>query len=41
MVKLYVKKIKSGAINPETGEAWTIDDVPVRWREAVREELEK
>lgn len=40
MVKLYVKKITSGAINPITGEPWTINDVPERWREDVREALE-
>lgn len=40
MVKLYIKKILEGAINPTTGEAWKIDDVPERWREQVREALE-
>lgn len=40
MVKLYVKKITEGAINPATGEVWKIDDVPERWREQVREALE-
>ena len=33
MVKLYVKRIKEGKM--------TIDDVPEKWREAVREELRK
>ena len=32
MVKIYVRKIKAGAM--------TLDDVPVRWREAVRKALE-
>lgn len=32
MVKLYVKKIKAGLM--------TIDEVPEKWREAVREALE-
>ena len=32
MVKLYVRKILAGEM--------TIDEVPVRWREQVREELE-
>lgn len=32
MVKIYVKAIKAGQM--------TIDDVPPRWREAVREALE-
>lgn len=31
MVKLYVKRIKAGLM--------TIDDVPERWRDAVREAL--
>ena len=33
MVKLYVKKIRAGEM--------TLEEVPLRWREAVREELEK
>jgi len=40
IVKLYVKKITSGAINETTGLPWTIEDVPERWREEVRKELE-
>ncbi len=32
MVNLYVKRIKAGLM--------TIDDVPPRWRETVREALE-
>lgn len=32
MVKIYVRKIKAGEM--------TIDDVPIRWRDAVREALE-
>ena len=40
MVKIYVKKITSGAINPDTGEPWKIEDVPARWQDAVREALE-
>ena len=32
MVNLYVKRIKAGLM--------TIDDVPARWREAVREALD-
>lgn len=31
MVKIYVRKIKAGQM--------TIDEVPERWREAVREAL--
>ena len=33
MVKIYVRKIRSGEM--------TIDEVPERWREAVRECLEE
>ena len=33
VVKIYVYQIKAGKM--------TIDDVPERWREAVREELSK
>ena len=40
MVKLYVKKILEGAINPATGAPWKIEDVPTRWQEQVREALE-
>ena len=32
MVKLYVKKIRAGEM--------TLEEVPTRWREAVREALE-
>jgi len=31
MVKIYVRKIKAGQM--------TIEEVPIRWREAVREVL--
>ena len=33
MVKIYVRKIKAGQM--------TLEDVPERWREAVREALEQ
>ena len=33
MVRIYVRKIKAGEM--------TIDDVPERWREAVRKALEE
>ena len=33
MVKLYVKKIRAGQM--------TLEQVPEKWREAVREELAK
>ena len=32
MVKLYVRKIRAGEM--------TLEQVPIRWREAVREALE-
>lgn len=32
MVKIYVRKIKAGEM--------TLEQVPIRWREAVREALE-
>lgn len=32
MVKIYVRKIRAGEM--------TLEDVPMRWREAVREALE-
>ena len=33
MVKIYVRRIRAGEM--------TLEDVPARWREAVREALEK
>lgn len=33
MVKIYVRKIRAGEM--------TLDDVPERWREAVREALDQ
>lgn len=33
MVKLYVRKIRAGEM--------TLDQVPLRWREAVREALDE
>lgn len=40
MAKLYFKKITNGDIHPITNEAWTIDDVPERWREGVQKLLD-
>lgn len=40
MAKIYYRKIVEGDINPATGAAWTLDDVPERWREEVRNLLE-
>ena len=41
MAKIYARKIHEGAINEKTGEAWKLEDVPMRWREATARELEK
>ena len=41
MVKIYVRKIREKAVNPKTGEAWAVEDVPEKWRAAVAKELEK
>ena len=35
MGRFYGTKIKSGDINPATGEAWKIEDVPKLWRKAT------
>ena len=40
MAKIYYRKISGGDINPATGQAWTIDDVPARWRDEVQAMLE-
>jgi len=39
MAKIYYRKIVSGEVNPATGEAWAINDVPARWRDEVQELL--
>lgn len=36
MAKVYYRKISEGQINNKTGQAWKLEDVPERWREAVR-----
>lgn len=35
MGRFYGLKIKNGEINPNTGAAWTIEDVPKLWRKAT------
>ena len=35
MGRFYGIKIKSGDINPATGEAWKLEDVPRLWRKAT------
>lgn len=41
MGEWYGKKILSGAINPKTGKAWTIDDVPRLWKPRTIKWLEE
>lgn len=41
MAKLFLNKIKSGEINPATGEAWKLEDVPMLWRAEVEAMLEQ
>ena len=40
MVAFYVKKIQTKQINSKTGLPWTLEDVPVRWHNAVAEALD-
>lgn len=40
MVKFYANKIKTGAINQNTGVAWTVEDIRKVWRDKVQKELE-
>ena len=40
MAKIYYNRIVNHKINPATGKEWTIDDVPERWQEEVKEMLE-
>lgn len=39
MVKFYATKIKNNVINPNTGNIWTLNDVPKLWRSKVEKEL--
>lgn len=41
MAAFYGKKIITGAINPKTGQAWRIEDVPAYWRAATQEWIEE
>lgn len=41
MIKFYAEKILKGIINPNTGKAWIVEDVPKLWRAKVAKELEK
>ncbi len=40
MGAFYGKKILSEDINPKTGKAWTLEDVPAYWREKTKKYLE-
>jgi len=40
MAKIYYRKITAGDINPSTSEAWSINDVPERWRAEVQAMLD-
>ncbi len=40
MAAFYGMKIKNGEINPRTGLAWTIDDVPKFWKPKVQKWLD-
>lgn len=40
MGAFYGTMIKNGEINPDTGEAWTLDDVRLYWRPKVKKWLE-
>ena len=35
MARFYGTKIKDGDINRSTGNQWTLEDVPDRWRAAT------
>lgn len=41
MVRFYVHKIESRSMNPNTGQIWSVMDVPERWRIMVESELQK
>lgn len=39
MIKVYADRIYYKKINEKTGKAWTINDVPQKYRAAVEAEL--
>ena len=41
MGRFYGLKIKNGEINPKTGAAWKLADVPKLWRHATEVWLEE
>ena len=40
LVNIYIKKITGHEINKDTGLPWTVEDVPAKWRDEVKEALE-
>lgn len=40
MGAFYGKKILSGEINPGTGKAWALEDVPPYWKKKTAEWME-
>lgn len=41
MARFYGTKILHGEINQKTGEAWKLEDVPMRWREATADWMDQ
>lgn len=41
MAAFYGTKIINGEINPKTGESWTINDVPKRYRAATQQWIDE
>lgn len=41
MVTFYVAKIKNKDTNPNTEEAWKLEDAPNLWKKKVEAELQK
>lgn len=39
MVKFYLTKIQNETLNPNTGEAWQLKDVPKLWKAKVEAAL--
>jgi len=41
MGSFYGRKIRMGEVNPKTGAAWALEDVPAYWVAATKKWLEK
>lgn len=41
MINYYVNKILNKIINKNTGDVWKLEDVPILWRDKVKEALLK